>query len=268
MSKKTDGDEKAKSTALRAQIVLALHSLKSAKPPAQATRRQTIFMQSGLRTGCLLVITGVQRPAEKLSESTCPTPTGTESSANDHSMLYSSFRIHPHQPEIAVASKDAFDAHPSQLHAHTTGVDFTDPAANHANSGPPPAHITGLPLPAIMGLMEQGNQSHGVGHLTTSQFVPLIPGQPEPGLEYHAPLGPPHETPDVGPLNGPPHHVPGPFHGNSGPVGMPLIADDLKHLANHYLDSPRSQVKKLQVQRERTTGRSKVLIVLEIDDTM
>ncbi|KAH9962197.1 hypothetical protein BC827DRAFT_1267177 [Russula dissimulans] len=95
-----------------------------------------------------------------------------------------------------------------------------------------------------------------------------MPGQPEPGLEYHTPLG--HETPNVGPPSGPPHHafnVPGPFHGNLGPIGMLPSPDGLKHLANHYIHNPRSHVEKLRVKRERT-GRSKVLIVLEIDDTM
>jgi len=44
-------------------------------------------------------------------------------------------------------------------------------------------------------------------------------------------------------------------------------AEDLKRIAGQYLHSPGSQVDKLRVRRGRSGG-FKVLILLEIDDTM
>jgi hypothetical protein len=43
--------------------------------------------------------------------------------------------------------------------------------------------------------------------------------------------------------------------------------EDLKRLASHYLHNPGSHVDKLRMRRSRKGG-FKVLILLEIDDTM
>jgi len=136
---------------------------------------------------------------------------------------------------------------------------------NDANYGPPAPYMTGLP-PLVMGLME-GNQNYSVSTSEISQIAAPLVLVPESELGYHAPLvGPPQATPNTGLLSAPPHHPSnvGPSHGS---FGMPPNADDLKHLAYHYLSSPRSHIEKLRV-RQRRTGGSKVLIVLEIDDIM
>ena len=62
---------------------------------------------------------------------------------------------------------------------------------------------------------------------------------------------------------GPPQRGPGPIQS-----GMSATEDlNLKRLASHYLHSHGSQINKLRTRRSRSGGY-KVLIVLEIDDTI
>ena len=62
--------------------------------------------------------------------------------------------------------------------------------------------------------------------------------------------------------------VAGPSEGYTDTVhpGM-SAAKNLKHLASQYLFSPDSHVDKVRVRRSRS-GRFKVLIMLEIEDSM
>jgi len=78
------------------------------------------------------------------------------------------------------------------------------------------------------------------------------------------------------PNDGPPGHVSplnvaGPSRGNPNfghPVNSEMsVADDIEDLASRYLYNSGSHVDKLRVRRSRS-GTVKVLILLEIDDTM
>ena len=67
----------------------------------------------------------------------------------------------------------------------------------------------------------------------------------------------------------PPHNtIAGPSQGKPSPVHSEIsVTEDLKNLASHYLHNPGSHVDKLRMRRSRS-GTVKVLILLEIDDTM
>ncbi|KAF8482429.1 hypothetical protein DFH94DRAFT_690645 [Russula ochroleuca] len=116
---------------------------------------------------------------------------------------------------------------------------------------------------------QQGNQSQcqpdGYHALGISQYIPPAAGPPR--LEQYVPAIPvlsDHPSSHV-PL---PHNIAGPSRGNPNTVhfGTP-VAEDLKNLASDYLHNPGSHVNKLRVRRSRS-GAVKVLILLEIDDTM
>jgi hypothetical protein len=72
-------------------------------------------------------------------------------------------------------------------------------------------------------------------------------------------------TPSNVPL---PQNIPGPSRGNPRAVHSRMsAAEDLKDVAIHYLLNPGSHVDKLRMRRSRS-GTVKVLISLEIDDTV
>jgi hypothetical protein len=80
------------------------------------------------------------------------------------------------------------------------------------------------------------------------------------------------EVPNDGPPGHvPPLNVPGSSRGNPSfghPVNYGMsVADDIEDLASRYLYNSGSHVDKLRVRRSRS-GTVKVLILLEIDDTM
>jgi len=93
------------------------------------------------------------------------------------------------------------------------------------------------------------------GALRLEQFAPTILEVPNDGPPGHVP-----------PLN-----VPGSSRGNPSfghPVNYGMsVADDIEDLASRYLYNSGSHVDKLRVRRSRS-GTVKVLILLEIDDTM
>lgn len=62
-------------------------------------------------------------------------------------------------------------------------------------------------------------------------------------------------------------NVVGPSRGNSSPVHTGMATEDLKRLASYYLHIPSSCVDKLRIRRSRSGGY-KILIFLEVDDTM
>jgi hypothetical protein len=146
---------------------------------------------------------------------------------------------------------------------------------------------------------QRGNQSqrqfdHTPG-ITQYVPVPVAPGPGPPRPEQYAPAIPVRVPPptffprvhiiqpfllclylqelrnDQPPSHFPPPHIiAGPSRGNPGLVHsgiMMSVAEDLKDLASHYLHNPGSHVDKLRMRRSRS-GAVKVLILLEIDDTM
>lgn len=65
-----------------------------------------------------------------------------------------------------------------------------------------------------------------------------------------------------------PRNIAGPSRGDPSLVHTGMsVTGDLKNLASHYLHNPGSHVDKLRMRRSRS-GTVKVLILLEIDDTM
>ena len=65
-----------------------------------------------------------------------------------------------------------------------------------------------------------------------------------------------------------PQNIAGPSRGNPRVVHSRMsAAEDLKDVAMHYLHNPGSHVDKLRMRRSRS-GTVKVLITLEIDDTV
>ena len=154
-----------------------------------------------------------------------------------------------------------------------------------------------LTVASPKGPAERGNQSQPQldGHRTPwiTQCFPVAHGPPR--LEQYAPAIPVRILPSTGPFprvgiqpfllriqlqevpnEGPTAHVPLPHTGNvAGPSrgnpslvhsGVP-VAEDLKNLASRYLHNPSTHVDKLRMRRSRS-GTVKVLILLEIDDTM
>ena len=64
-----------------------------------------------------------------------------------------------------------------------------------------------------------------------------------------------------------PPNVAGPSQENSSVHSAMSVSEELKNIASHYLRNPGSHVDKLRMKRCRS-GAVKVLILLEIDDTM
>ncbi|KAH9960951.1 hypothetical protein BJV74DRAFT_871963 [Russula compacta] len=169
----------------------------------------------------------------------------------------------------------------SNEHTAGTSVDFagSNPTTGYASYEPQPAQFIGNtvyhdPLPLGPGLVEpyayRGHQNFTVGPPpVAAQHVPLALGGP-PRLELQAPLGP--EMPNDGPFSRGPclPNVAGPSQRGPGPIhsGMSATEDlNLKRLASHYLHSHGSYINKFRTRRSRSGGY-KVLIVLEIDDTI
>ena len=115
------------------------------------------------------------------------------------------------------------------------------------------------------------------GAYRLDQFAPVVLVRVLPRLFHHI-------QPSLRPFclqgvshDGPPGHVPpplnvaGPSRGNAS-IGHPVnsemsVAENLKDLASRCLHNPGSHVDKLRMKRSRS-GDVKVLIQLEIDDTM
>jgi len=160
---------------------------------------------------------------------------------------------------------------PGHANEYPPGADFTGPysAMNHLNLNYPlPTSWSGnmeddVQRHLITDLPEHGgNQTHHGIH------VPLAPGPPQP--EFYA-LAYPDLTNDD-PLGhaSHPHGVAGPSRQYPSPMhsGMSDSDDeDRKRRASHYLNNPGSYVDELRVWDRRSGGR-RVLILLEIDDTM
>ncbi|KAH9989799.1 hypothetical protein BJV77DRAFT_670965 [Russula vinacea] len=139
---------------------------------------------------------------------------------------------------------------------HPPGIDSAGPypAMNHVNALPPTTYTSsmGYDYPS---------------HLVTGPAVAPGPGCGPPQLERYAPTIP--EVPNGHPPSHvTPHNIAGPSRGNASAVhpGM-SAAEGLKSVANLYLNNPGSHIGKLRMRRSRS-GTVKVLILLEIDDTM
>ena len=64
-------------------------------------------------------------------------------------------------------------------------------------------------------------------------------------------------------------NVAGPSQGIPGPVPSRMsAAEDLRLLASQYLHSPDSRVYRVRIRQSRHSGRVKVMIMLELDETV
>jgi hypothetical protein len=108
------------------------------------------------------------------------------------------------------------------------------------------------------------------GALRLDQLAPavLVRVLPPPFPTYTYDL--PYRVPCLQEMSngGPPGRVPPPLKVAGPPVNSGMSADeDIEDLASRYLHKPSSHVDKLRIRRSRS-GVVKVLILLEIDDTM
>ncbi|KAI0003876.1 hypothetical protein BJV74DRAFT_490949 [Russula compacta] len=184
-------------------------------------------------------------------------------------------------PSVEVPPPIGGPDHELSLNVHSLGAGFTGPdcgpAVNHARPSYPPSRYTmgnGYPPHPATGFAEypsRGDQSCRGGHSTPgiAQYTmnPMVPGPPS--LGHYAPLAPPQEIPNDGyPSRMPlPHNVVEPSRGNPSPAHTGIATEDLKRLASYYLHIPSSYVDKLRMRRSRSGGY-KILILLEVDDTM
>ncbi|KAH9992926.1 hypothetical protein BJV77DRAFT_1067499 [Russula vinacea] len=155
------------------------------------------------------------------------------------------------------------------LNGHLPGANSADlygpyPVMEYVNALPPTRYTGNMgyddpPHPATVPAEQQRNQNQFQfdGNRTPGnpQYIPIAPGPPR--LEQHAPAIP--EVPNDA------RHVPGENPSFVHPV-IP-VAEDLKNLAGHYLHNRGSRVDEFRMRRSRS-GAVKVLILLEIDDTM
>ncbi|KAF8481711.1 hypothetical protein DFH94DRAFT_405090 [Russula ochroleuca] len=167
-------------------------------------------------------------------------------------------------------------AQPLDCFDNLPGVDSAGnyPAVDYVNP-PPPTRYTSTgsvgyydpPHPATGSAEQRRNQSQFDGHTPgITQCNPIAPGPPR--FEQY---GPP--IPEV-PNDCAASHIPLPLNiagadrGNASIVHPRVSAtDDLKNMASHYLHNPGSRIDKLRIRRSRS-GAVKVLILLEVDDTM
>ncbi|KAF8481716.1 hypothetical protein DFH94DRAFT_732542 [Russula ochroleuca] len=143
-------------------------------------------------------------------------------------------------------------------HYNSTGPQSAQPFGGIDSAGPYPVMNYANALPPT-----NSTGYNNPSHLTTGPAI-----APGPPLEQYA-----LETPEV-PNGRPPGHVPPPDNvagssrGNASLVHPRVsVTEDLKNMASHYLHNPSSHVDKLRMRRSRS-GTVKVLILLEIDDTM
>ncbi|KAH9969797.1 hypothetical protein BC827DRAFT_1162857 [Russula dissimulans] len=141
---------------------------------------------------------------------------------------------------------------------------------NHPNYLPQASHTNATERDSLPHSITQLAEHHGNQTNHDDYQVPIAPGPLQ--LEYYAPMPPMPEVPSDGPpsLGYVPilENIAGPSGDDSSPVHSGISDDeDLKRLAKRYLNNRRAHVDKLLVRRRFQGGR-RVLILLEIDDTM
>jgi len=182
------------------------------------------------------------------------------------------YQCHPGQ-SVGVLLMGSPDELQSSEHPPGADIAGSYTSMSLADYAPPVGYNSNMeyddaPRPATDITEHRGNQDHRGNHLTpgVTQYNLAVPAPPK--LENYIPVAP--EMPNDGSFNrGPlPHRVERPTQGNTSSVHFGISATkDIKHLASRYLDSPSSQVESFRMSRSRTGG-FKVLIVLDIDDTM
>ncbi|KAH9979157.1 hypothetical protein BJV77DRAFT_967652 [Russula vinacea] len=104
----------------------------------------------------------------------------------------------------------------------------------------------------------------GLPHQAT--YIPTAAGPPQ--LEQYVPAIPVHNDHPPGHVSLL-HNIAGPSRGNPNLIHFETsVSEELKNIASDFLHNPGSHVNKLRVRRSRSGAISKVLILLEIDDTM
>jgi len=140
---------------------------------------------------------------------------------------------------------------------HHLDLNYPIPASWCSNMGHDVQHhlITDIPE-------HHGNQTHHGTH------IPIASGPPQ--LEFYAQVAADLIDNDALGHAPYPHSVAGPSQGNMSSM-HPRMSDsddeDLKRRARHYLNNPGSYVDELRVWH-RCSGGRRVLILLEIDDTL